>query len=81
MDIITDAIEIHEDFHSRASTLRADVLQLHGLGKPWEQVDGLCRRIREVIVMLEDILCYALSDHGELVSLYGKHKLQFQLIA
>lgn len=77
-DILTDAIEVHEVLHTRAHHVRSELLQLHGVGKAWEGAEMVCRKIRDTVRFIEDILCYALTDNSELVELYACRKLQFQ---
>lgn len=77
-DILTDPIEVIEALHSRAHHIRSENLQLHGVGPAWERADKVCRFIREVIKVLEDILCYAMSDPAELIETHAKRSLMYQ---
>lgn len=76
--IISDRIEDHERLHARADSIRSEVLQSHGAGLEWIEVDEVCRGIRDVIVMLEDVLGEALGETLDLVNMYTRGRLMFQ---
>lgn len=78
LDYLSDRIKAHEMLYTRADNIRSEVLQRYGVGKPWEEADNVCRRIRDVVRALEDVLCYALSDQSELVEKYEHGGLLFQ---
>lgn len=55
-----------------------EVLQIEGLGDQWRGGDNISKRIHEAIALLEEMLCYAMSDIAELRIAYSEGQLLFQ---
>jgi hypothetical protein len=76
--ILEQAISCLEDFLDRASRGQDGILQLCGVNDEWRAADGVCRFMRDMMGMIEDILCYALSRDSDLAAAYMEEELLYQ---
>lgn len=54
------------------------ILELGGLGEEWERARDISNDVHSVVVSLEDILCWAMVDPGELIAMHGRRELRYQ---
>jgi hypothetical protein len=78
INILEEAISGLEDFLDRASRGQDGILQLCGVNDEWCAADGVCRFMREMMAMIEDILCHALSGDSDLAVAYMEEELLYQ---
>lgn len=49
------------------------------MGKEWERAEEVLKDVVRVVQWLEDILCWAMVDIEELITLHNHKKLMYQL--
>jgi hypothetical protein len=76
--ILEEAISGLEDFLDRASRGQDGILQLCGVNDEWRAADGVCKFMRDMMGMIEDILCHALSGDSDLAVAYMEEELLYQ---
>lgn len=62
----------------RATKSHSIILQLDGVGPLLSDAGSLCRKFREVVCMLEDIMCSALISRKEAKKVYAHKGYLFQ---
>lgn len=55
------------------------VLQLAGVGIQWRRVEDILKAVVRVVRWLEDVLCWAMIDITELISMHNHGQLEYQL--
>lgn len=55
------------------------IIELGGMGKEWERAEEVSKDVVRVVRWLEDILCWAMVDIQELITLHNHQKLMYQL--
>lgn len=76
--ILDGAVQHIEGLLSTASRSHGVILQIAGVGKQLAEADSACSRLRQVVRLLEDILCSALISRLEAEKLYQLERFAFQ---
>lgn len=56
-----------------------NIMELSGMGAEWEKAEKISKDVVKVIRWLEDVLCWAMVDLRELVSMHNHKKLLYQI--
>lgn len=78
-DVLRDAIIALTPLQQSIYRYQAELLTLGGLGKEWIRSEEVSKVILKVVRYLEDLLCYAMVDPEELIDLFRRHQLGYQL--
>jgi hypothetical protein len=78
MEILEGPIPALSRFQTVVDQCAADVLQEHGVGREWDEVNDIRKSIHFVIAALEEMTCEALVDPNELLAAYRTCNFSFQ---
>ncbi|KAJ8581682.1 hypothetical protein M405DRAFT_868455 [Rhizopogon salebrosus TDB-379] len=76
--VLEDAISCIQDLLHRATRAQDGILQLCGVSDEWRAAEEVCGCMRDMVTMVEDILCHALSGDADLASAHASKELLYQ---
>lgn len=76
--VILEALKLFNRMHTRVSVIATSIYRRMGCTDLWKVAENLCSKIQEVIDLLQDILCSALSGVTELRTACSKGTLAYQ---
>ena len=78
LTIIETALAKVEKIQAKAQKGQVSVYEMCGVCPEWRATEQVCQGVRELIVMIEDILCLALQGTSTLAEAYFLGKLAYQ---
>ncbi len=76
--VISEALEPFNRMHTRVSIIATSIYRRMGCTNLWKVTENLCSKIQEVVNLLQDILCSALSSVTELRTACSEGTLAYQ---
>ncbi|KIK15820.1 hypothetical protein PISMIDRAFT_114603, partial [Pisolithus microcarpus 441] len=76
--IMETAIAKVEEIYSRALKGRVTLYEMCGVCPEWRATEDVCKGIRELIVLLEDVLCLAIQGTSTLAEAHFLDELAYQ---
>ena len=77
-NLINTAITTISQFREHLHNCENRVLQLAGVGKELTQVHSALRDVNMIIMWLEELCCYVMSDIAGLADMHASQKLMYQ---
>ncbi|KAK0440544.1 hypothetical protein EV421DRAFT_1737210 [Armillaria borealis] len=78
--VISDALEPFNKLHNRISVISTSIYRRIGCIQEWKEAEKLCSNVQEVVYLLQDLLCSALSGVAELKAAWRDSSLAYQQI-
>ncbi|KIN97246.1 hypothetical protein M404DRAFT_32467 [Pisolithus tinctorius Marx 270] len=78
LSIIEDAIATVEKIHSKALKGQVAIYEMCGVCPEWRASEQVCSGIRELTILLEDILCLAMEGTSTLAEAHFLGELAYQ---
>ncbi|KAH7904783.1 hypothetical protein BJ138DRAFT_1119087 [Hygrophoropsis aurantiaca] len=78
VSVITRAIDAIEDIHAKGHAGQDTIYEMCGVCEEWFAADQICRAMRNIVAMLEDIYCLALEGGVALAEAHMLGHLMYQ---
>jgi hypothetical protein len=78
VDVISDSLANLNEMQRAVAKSMDGILQLDGIGEAWQTADETNKRLKQVVILLEDIYCNALLGASVLVDMHCRGELLFQ---
>ncbi|SJL11241.1 uncharacterized protein ARMOST_14644 [Armillaria ostoyae] len=76
--VISDALKPFNRLHNRISLITTSIYRRMGCTNLWKVAEKLCTQVQEVVDLLQDLLCSALSGVSELRTAFSEGTLAYQ---
>ncbi|KAG6894617.1 hypothetical protein C0992_005388 [Termitomyces sp. T32_za158] len=76
--IFEDATLCFYELITKVQRSQAEILQLEGVGEEWRHTDDVLKRIKGIILWLEDLIAHTLISPDSIVEAHHKKELVYQ---